>query len=171
MTVVADAPSLAVLDGGDLLSQVPSARAVALAVEKARDTGCAAVSVRGAAHFGAAGYLGPAHRRAGPARHGQHQHVAADGPWGGVTTAIGTNPLAMAFPSSGDAPVVVDVATSETTWGAVVNASAAGAAIPDTWALGRDGAVTTSAAEAVAAGGCCPSGATRATRSPSASSC
>jgi LDH2 family malate/lactate/ureidoglycolate dehydrogenase len=151
VTVVADAPSLAVLDGGDLLSQVPSARAVALAVEKARETGCAAVSVRGAAHFGAAGYWARLIAEQGLLGMASTNTSPLMAPWGGVTTAIGTNPLAMAFPSSGQAPVVMDVATSETTWGAVVNASAAGAPIPDTWALGRDGAVTTSASEAVAA--------------------
>jgi LDH2 family malate/lactate/ureidoglycolate dehydrogenase len=78
--------------------------------------------------------------------------------WAGSTTAIGSNPLAMAFPSSGDAPVVVDVATSETTWGALLEAEAEGGPIPETWALGLDGRPTTSATEAVAAGRLLPFG-------------
>jgi LDH2 family malate/lactate/ureidoglycolate dehydrogenase len=71
--------------------------------------------------------------------------------WGGAGTAIGTNPLAFAFPSATGASVVVDVATSETTWGALLNASAAGAPIPDNWALGEDERPTTDAAAAVRA--------------------
>jgi LDH2 family malate/lactate/ureidoglycolate dehydrogenase len=78
--------------------------------------------------------------------------------WGGSTTAIGSNPLAMAFPSSGAAPVVVDMASSQTTWGALLRAEATGASIPETWALGPDGTPTTSAVEAVAAGRLLPFG-------------
>jgi LDH2 family malate/lactate/ureidoglycolate dehydrogenase len=64
----------------------------------------------------------------------------------------------MAFPSAGDAPVVVDMATSETTWGALLHAEAARTPIPETWALGPDGQPTTSAVEAVAAGRLLPFG-------------
>ena len=55
-SLLAEAPSLALLDGADLLAQVPSRRAVEVAVGKARETGSAAVLVRRASHFGAAGY-------------------------------------------------------------------------------------------------------------------
>src|SRR5215217_6897225 len=94
--LVSEAPSLALLDAKDLLAQVASARAVELAAQKAQVTGCAAVGVRGASHFGARllterGMLGLATTNTTPV-------MAA---WGGSTTAIGSNPLAMAFPSSG----------------------------------------------------------------------
>ena len=56
LVLVSDAPSLAVLDANDILAQVASARAVELAAEKARVAGCGVVCVRGASHFGAAGY-------------------------------------------------------------------------------------------------------------------
>jgi LDH2 family malate/lactate/ureidoglycolate dehydrogenase len=52
----------------------------------------------------------------------------------------------------------MDMASSETTWGALLRAEATGAAIPDTWALGPDGRPTTSAVEAVAAGRLLPFG-------------
>jgi LDH2 family malate/lactate/ureidoglycolate dehydrogenase len=54
--------------------------------------------------------------------------------------------------------VVVDMASSETTWGALLRAEATGASIPETWALGPDGRPTTSAVEAVAAGRLLPFG-------------
>jgi ureidoglycolate dehydrogenase (NAD+) len=156
--LVSEAPSLAILDAHDLLAQVASARAVRLAVEKARLTGCGAVCVRRGSHFGAAGYwarLMAAEGMLGIASTNTTPVMAA---WGGSTTAIGSNPLAMAFPSSGDAPVVVDIASSETSWVALLRAQAAGTPIPDTWALGPDGEPTTSAVEAVAAGRLLPFG-------------
>lgn len=156
--LVADAPSLAVLDANDLLAQVASARAVKIAEEKARATGCAAVCVRGASHFGAAGYWARLLAERGMLGLASTNTTPIMTAWGGSTTAIGSNPLAMAFPSAGDAPVVVDLATSETTWGALLQAEAAGTPIPETWALGPDGNPTTSAVEAVAAGRLLPFG-------------
>lgn len=149
--LVGEAPSLALLDGADLLAQVPSRRAVEVAVEKARATGSGTVCVRGASHFGAAGYWARLIAEQGMLGMASTNTTPLMAAWGGSTGAIGTNPLALAFPSSGDAPVVVDVATSETTWGTLVNARAAGEPIPETWALGLDGRPTTSSAEAVEA--------------------
>jgi LDH2 family malate/lactate/ureidoglycolate dehydrogenase len=151
VAVLAEAPALALLDGDDLLAQVPSERAVAVAVEKARAVGTGTVLVRRASHFGAAGYWARLIAERGMLGMASTNTTPLMAAWGGSTGAIGTNPLAMAFPSAGGAPVVVDVATSETTWGALLNAKAGGEPIPDTWALGLDGRPTTSADDAVTA--------------------
>ncbi len=156
--LLSEAPSLAVLDAKDLLAQVASARAVELAAQKAKVTGCATVCVRGGSHFGAAGYWARLIAEQGMLGMASTNTTPVMAAWGGYTTAIGSNPLAMAFPSSGDAPIVVDMATSETTWGALLRAEATGTPIPDTWALGPDGSPTTSAVEAVAAGRLLPFG-------------
>src|ERR671915_915508 len=155
---VSEAPSLALLDAKDLLAQVASARAVDLAAQKAEVTGCGAVGVRGASHFGAAGYWARLIAERGMLGLATTNTTPVMAAWGGSTTAIGSNPLAMAFPSSGAAPVVVDMASSQTTWGALLRAEATGDSIPDTWALGPDGEPTTSAVEAVAAGRLLPFG-------------
>jgi LDH2 family malate/lactate/ureidoglycolate dehydrogenase len=147
--VLADAPAFALLEGSDLLSQIPSRRAVEIAVEKARTAGCATVCVRGGSHFGAAGYWAEMIAAEGFVGIASTNTTPLMAPWGGATTAIGTNPLAFAFPSTGAAPVVVDIATSETTWGALIQAAAGGAQIPPTWALGGDGQPTVDAAQAV----------------------
>lgn len=156
--VLADTPALVLLDGDDLLGQLAGFRAVEIALEKARTAGTAIVSVRGSSHFGAAGYWARLIAEAGMIGMAATNTTPLMAAWGGSTGAIGTNPLAFAFPSSGAAPVVVDVATSETTWGALMNARAAGEAIPETWALGRDGRPTTSAEEAVEARALLPFG-------------
>lgn len=151
VSVISDMAAVALLDGKDLLGQVPSAYAVQLAIEKAQAAGTGTVCVRRGAHFGAAGYwarLIAEHGMLGMAATNTTPLMAA---WGGSTGAIGTNPLAMAFPSAGAPPVVVDIATSESTWGALINARASGERIPESWALGFDGQPTTSAEEAVEA--------------------
>ncbi len=146
-----DAPAVAVLDAGGRLSQLPSREAVALATEKARVCGCATVVVRGASHFGAAGYWARRLAEAGLVGMASTNTTPLMAPWGGSTAAIGTNPLAIAFPSTELPPVVVDVATSETTWGKLINAAAAGESIPPDWALDEDGQPTTDSETAVRA--------------------
>jgi len=149
--VVVDAPAAAVLDGRDLLSQVPSAAAIALAGAKAAEAGCAVVVVRGGSHFGAAGYWARQLAEAGFVGVASTNTTPLMAAWGGATAAIGTNPLAVAFPSAELPPVVVDIATSETTWGKLINAAAAGKPIPHGWALDGEGRPTTDAAVAVEA--------------------
>lgn len=147
--VVADAPAFALLDANDVLSQIASADAIAIAMAKATRYGCATVCVRGGSHLGAAGYWARLMAEDGFLGLATTNTTPLMTAWGGTTAAIGTNPLAMAFPSSRRAPIVVDIATSETTWGKLVNAQAAGSPIPDTWALDSDGRHTTDATRAV----------------------
>src|SRR3954452_4619740 len=52
--IVSDSDGSIVIDAENVLGQVTSERAVALAVERARQHGIAAVAVRNAFHFGAA---------------------------------------------------------------------------------------------------------------------
>lgn len=56
LTVVADTPSWALVDGNDGLGIVISYKAMQLAMKKAKENGIGIVNVRGSHHFGAAGY-------------------------------------------------------------------------------------------------------------------
>jgi LDH2 family malate/lactate/ureidoglycolate dehydrogenase len=151
VTILAQAPAITLLDAGDALGQIASARAVEIALEQARAVGCAVVSVRSGSHFGAAGYWARLIAEAGSLGAASTNGTPIMVPWGSAASAMGTNPISFAFPSSGPAPVVVDFATSEATWGALVNAQAAGHSIPVSWALDADGVPTTDAAAAIAA--------------------
>jgi LDH2 family malate/lactate/ureidoglycolate dehydrogenase len=148
--VVAQAPSLTLLDAEDALGQVASARAVELLIGQAREAGCATVSVRSGSHFGAAGYWARLVAEAGAIGVASTNGSPIMVPFGAAASAMGTNPFALAFPSSELPPVVVDFATSEVTWGALVNAAAAGDPIPPSWALDADGNPTSDAAAAMA---------------------
>lgn len=71
-------------------------------------------------------------------------------PPGGSTPVIGTNPVAFSVPDGqGGIGLHFDAATSNVALGAIKDAKAAGEAIPDTWAVGPDGAPTTDPAEAL----------------------
>jgi ureidoglycolate dehydrogenase (NAD+) len=151
VTVLARAPAITLLDSGNVLGQIASARAVEIAIEQARRVGCAVVSVRSGSHFGAAGYWARLIAEAGGIGAASTNGSPIMVPFGSVDSAMGTNPFAVSFPSSGFPPVVVDFATSEATWGALVNAHAAGETIPTSWALDAEGNPTSDAAVAIAA--------------------
>lgn len=65
---------------------------------------------------------------------------------GGQQPVLGTNPLAIAIPTGtgvGNEPVVLDMATSSTTWFDVIHASRDGATLPEGVALDDKGVPTT----------------------------
>jgi uncharacterized oxidoreductase len=115
MRLVVDTPTLAILDGDGGFGQVVARRGIALAIERARAHGLAAVALRGANHIGrladyaeaaaAEGLIGLvwANARGG-------LNVA---PWGGAARRLGTNPHAIAVPGpDGAVAMSHDFATS-----------------------------------------------------------
>ena len=69
---------------------------------------------------------------------------------GGAERLVGNNPIAIAVPSDGPIPIVLDMATSEAAMGKIRMAEKAGQAIPPNWAVNSDGSPTTNATEAIA---------------------
>jgi hydroxycarboxylate dehydrogenase B len=113
--VVTDTPTLAIVDGDGGFGQVVGRRGIALAVDKARAQGLAAVALRRTSHVGrladyaelaaAEGLIGMLWANA---RHGLN--VA---PWGGAARRLGTNPHAIAIPGPrGTVVMSHDFATS-----------------------------------------------------------
>lgn len=115
MTLVVDAPTIAILDGDGGFGQVVARRGVALALERARAHGLAAVALRGANHVGRLADYAESLANAGligllwaNARGGLN--VA---PWGGAARRLGTNPHAIAVPGpSGTVALSHDFASS-----------------------------------------------------------
>ena len=68
---------------------------------------------------------------------------AAMAPHGGRTPLFGTNPIAFAAPVGGNPPMVIDLATSKVARGNIMAAKQQGKAIPEGWALDREGQPTT----------------------------
>ncbi|MGJ7530723.1 Ldh family oxidoreductase [Variovorax sp. GB1P17] len=150
LTLVEDRPGLIVLDGDHGLGQVSSARAVELALERARLNGVAVVAVRHAFHFGAAAYWSSQIAEAGLIGAVMSNTRPLMPAPGGAERVVGNNPLSFAFPAESGQPVVIDMATSNSAMGKIRNAQREGQPIPAGWATDKEGRPTTSAAEAIA---------------------
>src|SRR2546430_10344782 len=115
LRLVVDTPTIAVLEGDGGFGQVVARRGIALAIERARVHGLAAVALRGANH---AGRLADYSETA--AREGLIGLVWANArgglnvaPWGGAARRLGTNPHAIAIPGpNGTVAMSHDFATS-----------------------------------------------------------
>ena len=148
--IVSERNGAVVLDAGHALGHLTGRQAMTIAVDKSRTFGAGIVSVRHGFHFGAAGRY--AHQAAqadciGIAMCNTRPLMPAPG---GAERVVGNNPLAIALPAAGDAPVMLDMATSEAAMGKIRMAEKAKAAIPPTWAVTDAGAPTTNPSEAIA---------------------
>jgi LDH2 family malate/lactate/ureidoglycolate dehydrogenase len=73
-------------------------------------------------------------------------------PWGGAEALLGTNPLAVAIPAGREAPVVLDMATSVTSFGVIRKHALEGKPLPEGWAVDpEDGTSVTDARKAAEA--------------------
>jgi LDH2 family malate/lactate/ureidoglycolate dehydrogenase len=146
ITVTRESATTAMIDGGRNLGLVVLRRAMALAMDKARAHDVAVVTVRNCGHTGRMGeYAVQA------AREGFVATVLGTGsrkggsvaPYGSVTPALNTNPMAWAVPSGRFPAVFLDFATSVVAWGKIEAAIDKGVPIPTGWILGPDGQPST----------------------------
>jgi LDH2 family malate/lactate/ureidoglycolate dehydrogenase len=70
-------------------------------------------------------------------------------PPGGAEALVGNNPIAIALPSAGEFAAEADMALSATAMGKIRLAAAAGARIPEDWAVDSQGRPTTDPAAAI----------------------
>ena len=149
-TIVSEKNGAVVLDAGHALGHLTGTQAMAKAIEKSRSHGAGIVAVRHGFHFGAASrYVRQAadENCIGIAMCNTRPLMPAPG---GAERVVGNNPLAIAIPTAGDVPIVLDMATSEAAMGKIRMAEKAGAAIPANWAVKGDGSPTTNPTEAIA---------------------
>lgn len=143
IAVVDIAPAMAIVEGNNGLGPAIGAVALRAAMEKAAQTGMAAVFCRGSNHFGPiAPYAWMA------AQEGFASMIASNAtttiaPSGGREARLGNNPLGFGFPNPEGKPVILDMAMSVVARAKIRDAAKAGQAIPDTWATDADGRPTT----------------------------
>lgn len=147
--ILADTPGVGLVDGHKGFGQVIAARAMDLAIEKARGIGIGMIGVRHSNHLGITAYhamraaeqrmIGLCLTNAGPEM----------APWGGITPTIGTNPWGIAVPTALGFPLVLDMALSTSGKGMVRWHMREGKAIPSDWAYDKQGNITTDPAEAM----------------------
>ena len=136
-----DALTRFVLDGMRCAGPVAMTRAILVASERAKRGGLCVGLVRHTTHTGAIGRY--AHVLA---ERGCLAVIAVAGIplmtyHGARVRSVSTSPLAIGVPT-GREPLVLDMATSVAALGRLVQARAAGEAIPDGWAIAEDGTPT-----------------------------
>ncbi|WP_231699415.1 Ldh family oxidoreductase [Limnochorda pilosa] len=146
--VVARSGATALLDGLNGLGPVVAAHAADRACTLAEEHGVGWVGVRGSNHFGIAAWYAEKMARRRLIGIASTNSPPAIAPWGGNQPMYGTNPVAFAFPTRGE-PVVVDLSSSVTARGRILQAARDGRAIPEGWALDREGNQTTDPAAAL----------------------
>lgn len=148
MAWVSERRSTALLDAANGLGYVAGRRAMARAVEMARDTGIAMVAVAHSNHYGTSGYHAMHAAQEGLIGIAMTNAGAEMAPWGSATPVLGTNPWGLAVPRSGAEPMVLDMALTQSGKGMMRWFAREGRPIPADWALTPDGRRTTDPAEA-----------------------
>ncbi len=138
----------ALLDGGDNVAYVVSLHAIDKAMDIARKNGVAVVCANNTWFSGRLAYYVERAARQGFIAMHTTNTTARVAPHGGVDRLMGTNPFAIAFPSEDD-PVIIDIGTSQSTWGDVVLARTKGEPLPHGVAVNPAGHPTTDPDEAL----------------------
>jgi LDH2 family malate/lactate/ureidoglycolate dehydrogenase len=140
--IVEDSPGTALVDGNGGSGHVISARAMDLAIAKARATGIGMVTTR---NSGDCGMVASFALRAVP--HDMIGIAMSTGPllvapWGGTEVQFCTNPLSVAVPAGTADPIVIDMATSAYSMGNVVLAARDGRKLDGPWLVDGAGRYT-----------------------------
>lgn len=150
LEVVKESPALALVDAHNGIGTVAAARAMRIAIDKAKVCGIGQVVVRNSTHYGSsavhacqaveAGCIGISFTNAGPEM----------APWGGREGAVGTNPWGIAAPTALGFPVVMDIALTTAGKGMMQWQARSGQPMPRDWALTPEGEETDDPSAAMA---------------------
>jgi len=145
--VVERGPATALIDGDHGMGHLVMTGAARLAVELARGAGVGWVGTRRSNHAGAGAiYAAMALEHDMVGIYGAASSVNHMAPWGGSEALLGTNPIAIAIPAGKEAPVVLDIATSLASNGAIRTYALEGRPMPEGWVQNRrDGSPVTDA--------------------------
>jgi len=138
-SVIKEGPALALVDANNGIGTVAAAKAMRLAIKKAKETGIGTVIVRNSTHYGSSavhacqaldhGCIGIAFTNAGPEM----------APWGGREGVTGTNPWSIAAPSNQGFPTVLDIAITTAGKGMMNWLIREGKKMPLDWAITPNG--------------------------------
>jgi len=143
-------PGTAMIDGDNGMGHLVVDLAVKTAVSLAKDTGIAWVGMHHSNHAGAAGIYAALAAEQGMvgmyAAVASANHMAA---WGSMEPTLGTNPIAIAVPCGDRPPIVLDIATTVTSYGNIKNHQLQGKPLEEGWMVSKvDGSPITDPARA-----------------------
>jgi LDH2 family malate/lactate/ureidoglycolate dehydrogenase len=137
--VVRQLPATALVDGHHGMGMVSGILAMELAIEKARQYGVGAVAVRNSSHYGIAGYYPLMAVAAGMVGLTCTNASPRMAPTFGTTPLLGTNPIAIGFPTDEDFPFIFDAATSVIAQGKLEVARQYDRDVPPGWVIDGEG--------------------------------
>jgi L-2-hydroxycarboxylate dehydrogenase (NAD+) len=137
--IVKETETTALLDGHHGMGHVIAYRSMRLAMDKARQFGLGAVTVRNGTHFGIAGYYPLMAVKEGMMGFCVTNARPAIAPTLGAEPMLGTNPIAFAAPSDLPYPFCFDGATSITQRGKIEVAARADKLVPEGWVIDAQG--------------------------------
>ena len=141
ITIEKETPAIALINGNSGFGQAVSYKAMKLAIKKAKEIGVGCVGVHNSNHFGVTGFYSDLAIRDGVIGLVIANTEPAIAPLGASKALLGTNPIAIGIPS--DTYIALDMATSATARGKLLEARRKGNSIPEGWALDADGNPTT----------------------------
>jgi LDH2 family malate/lactate/ureidoglycolate dehydrogenase len=148
--IISDHGCAVVLDARHAFGHLTGIQSMDLAIARAKQHGAGIVAVRHGFHFGTARrYAIKAIQTdcVGIVMCNTRPLMPAPG---GGERVVGNNPIAIAVPSDGVIPLVLDMATSEAAMGKIRMAEKAGRDIPANWAVRNDGGPTSDPRQAIA---------------------
>ncbi len=134
--------SAAIINGNHKFGQYITAKAMDLAVEKAKETGIGVVGIHDSNHYGIAGFYADIASIQDMIGIVISNTEPAMAPFGGKKALLGTNPITISVPSDLHY-ICVDMATSVTARGKLLEAKRKQESIPEGFALDKDGNPTT----------------------------
>ena len=161
--IVFETPVSAVIEGHDGMGQLLGVKAMNIAIEKAKTTGMAVVTVRNSNHYGIAGYYAKMACREGLIGMSMTNSEAIMVPTFGRKAMLGSNPIAVAMPAE-PYDFFFDSSTTVVTRGKLEIYNKLQKPLPEGWALDANGKGTSDAGDvlknivAKACGGIMPLG-------------
>lgn len=123
---------------GHVIAKIATDEAIACA----KKTGIGLAVVAHTTHCGAVGYYADYAAKQGMIALLFTQADTLVAPFGAKDAYLGVNPITYGIPN-GEAPIVLDMSTSEAAFGKIMIARQNGDTIPDTWGLDEEGVPTT----------------------------
>ena len=161
--IVFETPVSAVIEGNDGMGQLLGHKAMEIAIEKAKTTGMAVVTVRNSNHYGIAGYYAKMACKEGLIGMSMTNSEAIMVPTFSRKAMLGSNPIAIAMPAE-PYDFFFDASTTVVTRGKLEIYNKLQKPLPDGWALDKNGKGSSDASDvlknivAKAGGGIMPLG-------------
>ena len=136
--VVCETPVSALLDGHFAMGHLTAAKAMRLAIKKAKKTGIGMLVVRDSSHYGIAGYYPLMAEKEGLAAFSMTNTGPIMVPTFGREMMLGTNPMAFCMPAD-PYPFWFDASTTVVTLGKVEVYNKRGKPMPEGWTIDGEG--------------------------------